>query len=39
LRLSHVCDDDWVAGIELHDEIVEWMASLDTTEWDRTVID
>ena len=21
----------------MHDEIVEWMASLDTTEWDRTV--
>jgi hypothetical protein len=27
-----------VAGIELHDEIVEWMSGLDTTEWDRTVI-
>ena len=26
-----------MAGIELHDEIVEWMAGLDTTEWDRTV--
>ena len=22
----------------MHDEIVEWMSSLDTTEWDRTVI-
>jgi putative component of toxin-antitoxin plasmid stabilization module len=22
----------------LHDEIVEWMSSLDTTEWDRAVI-
>jgi putative component of toxin-antitoxin plasmid stabilization module len=38
VRSSHVCDDDRVAGIELHDEIVEWMASLDTIEWDRTVI-
>jgi putative component of toxin-antitoxin plasmid stabilization module len=38
VRSSYVCDDDWVAGIELHGEIVEWMASLDTTEWDRTVI-
>ncbi len=27
-----------MAGIELHDEIVEWMAGLNTTEWDRTVI-
>jgi len=26
------------AGIELHDEIVEWMSSLDTNEWDRTMI-
>lgn len=27
-----------MAGIELHDEIVEWMSSLDTNEWDRTVV-
>jgi phage-related protein len=27
-----------VAGIELHDEIVDWMASLDASEWDRAVI-
>jgi putative component of toxin-antitoxin plasmid stabilization module len=26
-----------VAGIELHDEIVDWMSSLGTTEWDRAV--
>lgn len=38
VRSSHICDDERAAGIELHDEIVEWMASLDTTEWDRTVI-
>ena len=24
--------------IELHDEIVEWMASLTDDEWDRTVV-
>lgn len=24
--------------LELHDEIVDWMASLDDTEWDRTVV-
>lgn len=34
---SHICDDVSVAGIELHDEIVEWMSGLDTAEWDRTV--
>ncbi len=27
-----------VAGVELHDEIVEWMASLAESEWDRTVV-
>jgi len=27
-----------VAELELHDEIVDWMASLDDTEWDRTVV-
>lgn len=27
-----------MAGIELHDEIGEWMAGLDTSEWDRTVV-
>ena len=27
-----------VADVELHDEIVEWMDSLDEHEWDRTVV-
>jgi putative component of toxin-antitoxin plasmid stabilization module len=27
-----------VAELELHDEVVEWMDSLDDTEWDRTVV-
>ena len=27
-----------VAEIELHDEIVEWMATLNNDEWDRTVV-
>ena len=27
-----------MAELELHDEIVDWMASLDDTEWDRTVV-
>jgi len=27
-----------VADVELHDEIVEWMESLDDDEWDRTVV-
>jgi putative component of toxin-antitoxin plasmid stabilization module len=27
-----------VADVELHDEIVEWMDSLDDDEWDRTVV-
>jgi hypothetical protein len=27
-----------VADIELHEEIVDWMSSLDSTEWDRTVV-
>ena len=26
-----------VADIELHDEIVEWMSSLDDADWNRTV--
>ena len=24
--------------LELHDEVVEWMVSLDATEWNRTVV-
>lgn len=27
-----------MADVELHDEIVEWMDSLDDDEWDRTVV-
>jgi putative component of toxin-antitoxin plasmid stabilization module len=27
-----------VADVELHDEIVGWMDSLDDAEWDRTVV-
>lgn len=27
-----------VADVELHDEIVDWMDSLDDDEWDRTVV-
>jgi putative component of toxin-antitoxin plasmid stabilization module len=27
-----------VADVELHDEIVEWMDSLDDDEWDRSVV-
>ncbi len=27
-----------MAGIELHDEISEWMGGLDTSEWDRVVV-
>lgn len=27
-----------VADVELHDEIVDWMDSLDEHEWDRTVV-
>lgn len=27
-----------VAEIELHDEVVEWMGSLDASGWDRTVV-
>ena len=27
-----------VADVELHDEVVEWMDSLDDDEWDRTVV-
>ena len=27
-----------MAAIELHDEIVDWMDSLDDDEWDRTVV-
>ena len=29
---------DRAAAIELHDEIVDWMDSLDDDEWDRTVV-
>jgi len=27
-----------VVGVELHDEVVDWMDSLDHDEWDRTVV-
>lgn len=27
-----------MVAVELHDEIVEWMDSLDDDEWDRTVV-
>jgi putative component of toxin-antitoxin plasmid stabilization module len=27
-----------VAELELHDEIIEWMDSLDDADWDRTVV-
>ncbi len=27
-----------MADVDLHDEIVEWMDSLDDDEWDRTVV-
>jgi ribosome-binding protein aMBF1 (putative translation factor) len=27
-----------VADVELHDEVVDWMGSLDADEWDRTVV-
>jgi hypothetical protein len=27
-----------VADVELHDEIVEWMSSLDDADWNRTVV-
>ena len=27
-----------MAELELHDEIVEWMDTLDDPEWDRTVV-
>jgi hypothetical protein len=27
-----------VLDVELHDEVVEWMDSLDEDEWDRTVV-
>lgn len=27
-----------VAGVELHDEVVEWMDTLDESEWDRTTV-
>jgi hypothetical protein len=27
-----------VAEVELHDEVVEWMDTLDDVEWDRTIV-
>lgn len=27
-----------VADVELHDEIVDWMSSLDDADWNRTVV-
>jgi phage-related protein len=27
-----------VAELELHEEVVEWMGTLDEAEWDRTVV-
>lgn len=37
-RSSRRCDNQRVAGIELHDEVVDWMASLKDNEWNRTVV-
>ena len=38
VRSSLVCDDHGVSDLELHDEVVVWMRSLDGAEWDRTVV-
>ncbi len=27
-----------VVDVELHDEVVDWMASLDDNQWQRTVV-
>jgi hypothetical protein len=27
-----------VVEVELHDEVLDWMDSLDDDEWDRTVV-
>lgn len=27
-----------MTAVELHDEVVDWMAGLDDNEWDRTVV-
>lgn len=43
-RISQLRDDrnctilGDVADVELHDEIVEWMSSLDDDEWNRTIV-
>ena len=38
VRSLQQCDTAVVADAELHDEIVEWMDTLDDDEWDRTVV-
>jgi putative component of toxin-antitoxin plasmid stabilization module len=38
VRSSHRCDTADVAELELHNEVVEWIDSLDDSEWDRTVV-
>ncbi len=29
---------DWVTEVELHDEIVDWLATLSDAEWERVVV-
>lgn len=38
VRLSRECDDGSVAEVELHDEVVDWLATLSDREWDRIVV-
>jgi len=38
VRSSHGCDSADVSELELHNEVVEWIDSLDDSEWDRTVV-
>ena len=38
VRSSHGCDSADVSELDLHNEVVEWIDSLDDSEWDRTVV-
>jgi hypothetical protein len=33
-----MCDDAAVVGIELHDEVTQWLLGLDDDHWDRAVV-
>ena len=38
VRSLHVCDHRYVADVELHDEVRDWLAALSDVDWQRTAV-